>query len=112
MGSNVGRYAKAIIAALVAGLTVLGKALKDNNGHLTASDYIAAAVAFLLALGAVYTVPNLPHPQPAADFTSNAAIAQGLNSTDQGHNVDWTPVGQGAPAVHLPRRDASGRFSR
>lgn len=52
-------YAKAIIAALVAGLTAVGTSL---DGGLTTGEILTAVVAFLVALGAVYTVPNGPKP--------------------------------------------------
>ena len=50
------QYAKALTAAVVAGLTALGVALADNG--VTSQEWITVAVAFLLALGAVYAVPN------------------------------------------------------
>lgn len=49
-------YAKAITAALVAALTCLGTALTD--GTVTASDWVAVALALLTALYAVWAVPN------------------------------------------------------
>jgi hypothetical protein len=107
MPSNVGRCAKAIIAALVAGLTVLGKALNDNGGHLTAPDYIAAGVAFLLALGAVYTVPNL-QPAPVAP--------QEPVTYDPAPNVtrDFVAAHFGKPGLGAgPHRDPlTGRYSK
>lgn len=50
------KYAKAIIAALIAGLGILGEGLTD--GSLSGQEWIAAAVAALVALGGVYLVPN------------------------------------------------------
>ena len=47
-------YLKALTAALVAGLSVI---LADAD-HLTTHDYVAAVIAFLVGLGAVYSVPN------------------------------------------------------
>lgn len=52
----MGKYAKAIIAALIAGLGVLGDGLTD--GSLSGREWIAAGVAALAALSAVYFVPN------------------------------------------------------
>jgi hypothetical protein len=52
----VSKYAKAIIAALIAGLGILGEGLTD--GSLSGQEWIAAAVAALVALGGVYLVPN------------------------------------------------------
>lgn len=48
--------AKAVVGAVVAGLTALGTGLTDNV--LTPAEWIAAAVATLVAYGAVYGVSN------------------------------------------------------
>lgn len=53
----MGKYAKAIVGALVAGLSSLQAALDDG---LTAQESIGAAIAALLALGVVWAVPNSP----------------------------------------------------
>lgn len=52
----MGKYAKAVIGALVAGLGILGEGLTD--GSLSGQEWIAAAIAALIALGGVYVVPN------------------------------------------------------
>jgi len=49
-------YLKAVIAAAVAGLSVLITSL--DQGALSAQDYLSALVAFLVALGAVWAIPN------------------------------------------------------
>jgi hypothetical protein len=49
--------AKAIVGALVAGLTALLPVLDDG---VTAAEWVTAAVAFLVALGVVWAVPNAP----------------------------------------------------
>ena len=51
-------YLKAIVSALVAGLTAIVTGLGDNV--LSAQEYVTAVIAFLVALGAVYAVPNRP----------------------------------------------------
>lgn len=51
------KYAKAVTGALVAGLTALLPAL---DAGVTAAEWVTAAVAFLVALGAVWAVPNAP----------------------------------------------------
>lgn len=51
-------YLKAIVAALIAGLGTLSAGLADNG--LTAQEIVTAIVAFLVALGGVYTAPNKP----------------------------------------------------
>lgn len=50
------QYAKAIVGAIVAALTALATGLTD--GHLTAVECLAAAIAFFVALGGVWKVPN------------------------------------------------------
>jgi hypothetical protein len=60
MTTTLAGMLKAITAALVAGLTALATALED--GGITAGDWITVAITFLVALGAVWTVPNLPAP--------------------------------------------------
>ena len=57
--SKFAPYLKALIAALVAGLGVIGASLADSSA-LTPQDYVSAAIAFLVALGAVFAVPNAP----------------------------------------------------
>lgn len=49
-------YAKAIVAALVAALAVLGTALTDDV--ITASEWVLVVSAFLGGLGITYAVPN------------------------------------------------------
>ena len=58
---NVAPYLKAVIAALVAGLSVIGASLADSDS-LTLQDYVSASLAFLVALGAVFAVPNQVPP--------------------------------------------------
>lgn len=53
---NLDRYAKAIIGGLVAFLGAVQTGLAD--GHVTATEWIVAAVAAVTALGAVWAVPN------------------------------------------------------
>ncbi|NUT53671.1 MAG: hypothetical protein HOV94_41240 [Saccharothrix sp.] len=50
------KYAKAITAALLAGLTAIGTGLTDDV--LTPAEWIAAAIAFVGAGGAVWGVRN------------------------------------------------------
>lgn len=57
------QYAKAIVAALTAGLIAAQTVIAD--GHVTGSDWITIALAALGAL-AVYVVPNSTPPQEPA----------------------------------------------
>ncbi|MFF0469321.1 hypothetical protein ACFYPX_18055 [Micromonospora zamorensis] len=52
---KIGKYAKTIVAAVVAGATALTVAMGDDT--LTATEGITVALAILGALG-VYVVPN------------------------------------------------------
>lgn len=60
--TTIAPYAKALVGALVAGLTALLPALADER--LTSTEVVTAVIAFLVALGAVYAIPNR---DPAAD---------------------------------------------
>lgn len=53
---NVGKYAKAVVAALAAGSATLLTALGD--GVVTNGEWVTVTLAILSALGVVYTVPN------------------------------------------------------
>lgn len=52
------QYAKAITAGVVAGLTSLGVALVDTQ--VSTGEWVAVALAVVVAFGAVWTVPNAP----------------------------------------------------
>lgn len=58
-------YAKAVVGALVAGLTSLGTALTD--GSVNASEWVSVALAFLLGLGIVYAAPKNAPKTPRND---------------------------------------------
>lgn len=60
---RVAPYAKAVIGALVAGLTALGTALAD--GAVSPAEWVGVAIATLGALGAVYAIPNIKAPTGA-----------------------------------------------
>jgi len=53
-------YAKAVVAALIAGLTAAGTALTDET--MTSTEWTVVVVATLVALGAVWGVPNAQDP--------------------------------------------------
>lgn len=56
--SSIGLYAKAIAAAVVATLMAAVSALADNQ--ITPVEWTVIAGAFLIGLGAVWAVPNVP----------------------------------------------------
>lgn len=60
----MGKYAKAIIGALIVGLGVIVEGLTD--GSLSASEWITAIILALTTLGGVYVVPNSGKKQPTA----------------------------------------------
>ncbi|MEV4670956.1 hypothetical protein AB0K34_04815 [Actinomadura sp. NPDC049382] len=53
---KIGSYAKAVVAAVVAGGTALGTALADDK--VTSGEWVGVALAVLGALGITYAVPN------------------------------------------------------
>jgi sugar phosphate permease len=52
-------YAKAVTASLIAALTAIGTGLSSDNS-LDWNEGIAAVIAFLVGLGAVWAIPNRP----------------------------------------------------
>jgi hypothetical protein len=54
---KVPEYAKTVVATVIAGATVLGSALTDNN--ISGTEWVGIGLAVLTALG-VYAVPNAP----------------------------------------------------
>ena len=58
--NEIAPYAKAVTAALVAGLSALAGALSD--GSLGWEEIITALIATLVASLAVWRVPNKPQP--------------------------------------------------
>lgn len=62
---KVDRYIKAILASLVASLAVLELALEDD--FVSGTEWVRVVAAFLVALGIVYAVPNVPPPWPPSD---------------------------------------------
>jgi len=61
-------YAKSILAAIIAGLSSLIVGLSDDT--LDTAEWLTAAVATLVALGAVYAVPNKPSEPPPPGGTT------------------------------------------
>jgi hypothetical protein len=57
-------FAKAIVGALIAGLSVLAGAVGDG---VSAQEWITAAVATLGGLGLVYATPNAHRPLPVIE---------------------------------------------
>ena len=67
MNLKLAQMAKAILAALLAGLSALGALLTGttNLAAITAGQWVYVAVAALIALGAVYGVQNASPAPPA-----------------------------------------------
>jgi CHASE2 domain-containing sensor protein len=53
---RVAPYAKAVVAAIIAGLTAIATGLVSDG--LSWSEVVAALIAFFVALGAVFRVRN------------------------------------------------------
>ena len=60
MFDTIAGMAKAILAAAIAGVGALGAVLVDNKaiGDVTDGQWVAIALATLIALGGVYLTPN------------------------------------------------------
>jgi hypothetical protein len=58
---KVGKYAKAIVGALVAGGGAAAQAMSD--GDITTSEWVTIGLAALAALGVVWAVPNSKEAQ-------------------------------------------------
>lgn len=67
----VAPYAKAIIAALLSGLTAIATGLAA--GGLSWSEVVAALIAFLVSGGAVFSVPNRPPFERAPEHVAPSA---------------------------------------
>lgn len=64
------KYAKFIVAALIAGAVALQAALTDD--HVTNTEWLTIGIAVLGALG-VWAVPNKPAVEQPADGTVRRA---------------------------------------
>lgn len=60
---KIAPYAKAITGAIVAFLTAIATAL-DSSG-ITTQEWVTAAIAFFVAGGAVFSIPNIQSNYPA-----------------------------------------------
>jgi hypothetical protein len=60
---KIAPYAKAVTGAIVAFLTAIATALADNG--ITGQEWVTAAIAFFVALGAVWAIPNVRSNYPA-----------------------------------------------
>jgi len=73
---NPSQYAKALVGALVAGLSALLPVMEDG---LTATECVVAVIAALIALGAIFQTPNqAPAGQPAdPDLSEQSGLDDG-----------------------------------
>ncbi len=74
----VGLIAKAIIAAAVSAASAAVTALQ--NGHIDIQEWIVIALAFVVGLGAVWAVPNLPDGIKRYGKAITAALIAGLSA--------------------------------
>ncbi len=63
MQRNPEEYAKAIVGAVLAGLTALATAL-TQNGDVSAAEWVAIAIAIVATFGGVYAKRNAPPGTP------------------------------------------------
>lgn len=94
---NPGPIAKAVSAAVVAALTAAITALADGN--ITGIEWTIIAGAFLVALGGVYAIPNIPDSVRAYSKAITAgliAAVAGLGQalTDGGgiNSAEWLGI--------------------
>jgi len=62
-------YAKAIVGALIAGLTALLPAFDD--GAVTTAEWLVVGIAALGAFGVVWAVPNKPAVPESVEYMRN-----------------------------------------
>jgi hypothetical protein len=55
---NIAPYYKAVTGALIAFLSAIAAALAQDG--ISGQEWITAAIAFLVGLGAVFAIPNIP----------------------------------------------------
>jgi hypothetical protein len=62
--NQVAPYGKAITAAIISGLSMLSGFLINDTalGDITAGQWIAVVISFLVGLGAVWAIPNTSEP--------------------------------------------------
>lgn len=60
--------AKAIVGAVVTGLSTVLTALTTGDQHVSAAEAVAAIIAALVAYGAVYTTSNKPANDSGESF--------------------------------------------
>lgn len=85
------RYAKAVVGAILAGLSALAPTIAD--GQITATDWVLAAIATFSAFGMIWAVPNAP-AKPYAPPTSDAMST----TVNVGDAVPGTPFAR--PGLH------------
>lgn len=106
------QYAKAIVAAVMAGLGALGTALAD--GSATATEWVVVASSVVAALALVWGVPNAPAPvataahawpgvQPTAPLPAAPATFAGGLVTTPGTVVSPPPPMASASAARAYR---------
>lgn len=77
--SNLGKYTKAIVGAIIAALSAYQVAQAD--GVVTQNEWVTVAVAFLTALGIVWGVPN-KSDQPATSTSLTVSADEPIILSD------------------------------
>ena len=86
----IGLITKAVLAAFVAASSSVITALQ--NGHIDGLEWIAIASAFVVGLGAVFAIPNLPSGVAKYGKAIAAGIVAGLSAAATAYlNQDISP---------------------
>ena len=67
--------AKAVIGAVVTGLSTVLTALTTGDQHVSAAEWVAAAIATLVAYGALYSTSNKPADDSGESFAGFLYVA-------------------------------------
>lgn len=95
--SSIGLYAKAIVGAAMAAATTAISALAD--GSITGGEWATILVSFLVAVGAIWYVPNTPESVRKYGKAITSALVAGAGSaviafTDGGgvSTTEWITI--------------------
>lgn len=97
------KTAKAVVAALVAGLTALSTGLADN--HLTSTELIIAAIAVLGSYSATWAVPNAGVVSLGVLDREVRSVRARYSSTHYGGSTGAPPGAGPLPPVERPPVD-------
>ena len=82
---KIAPYAKAIVAAIVAGLGSLYQALDGDPSNVTSQEWVAVAMTTLAGLAVVFGTPNKDPEAEHQDESVQPAPYMGERRTDWDH---------------------------